>query len=294
MLQEKDPSEMSAEELEKALTTENQPTQQAVGESEPAEEETPEEVAQEPSESEPTETEIDVEPVSPTKESVKKGDPVSGLKKDVAHERERRRQAEEKARLAEQQLANLNARLAALEKPVVPAKNPLDELGDDDIVPAGLYKQQANKLQEIERKIALQEQEVARRREKEESDRRQASDKEAREKYSADKVGEEYSYARIVSDVLVPIIESGTDEGSALATLIMKSVNPAETAYRYGLSKVYDPLKATTTAKTIKKPAPVTLGQAHSAGGNKAELSEKDIASMSDAELDKYFASQGR
>ena len=284
MLQEgQDVRGMSDEDLDKALRGEEQTQPVPVADTEKSEEvETVEPAVIDKVEQE-VETVVEpkkTEPVDQNRETV-------GLRKDLVGERERRR-------LAEAQLAELNARLALLEKKSVPAPvDPLDSLDDDAIVEGRSLKEYVRRQKELEQKLLLAEQAERNRSERAEQEKREKSEEVARQKYSVDKTGEGLDYDTIIRSYAIPLIERNPEA----AQMIMRSANPAETAYKLGFAEAYDPftVKASkpAVAQTVKKSAPVTLGQAQSSGGTEEDLSKKDISKMTDVELDKYLRLHG-
>jgi len=281
----KDVNEMTDEELNKALAGEEVAEEQQ--EQKPDEEIKTEEVVEQSPTSE-DEEEAKGEPI-PSEEEKSKGEPnndkaFNGIRKELTHERERRRQAEI-------ELQELRARL--IEKKEEP-KAKEQEFGyeDDDVLPAKELKSVLARQRELEERIARQEQEFLTREHKAKVSFIEKCEQDARAKYSKDVVGE-YDY-----DTVYKAIEPLLNRDIELKRYILNSENPAEEAYRIGLSRVADPIKLLTermkpSVKTAK-PAPKTIGNVPSAGGARAELdidnlSDDEISKLSDEQLDKLM-----
>lgn len=289
MLQEgKSAQELTDEELEAQLrATDDAPAQQEQGvtDAEEVTTETPQEQT-EPAVQEEAITDEVVKEETPKVIDKKKHDPVSGLKTDLMAERERRRRAEE-------QLAQLNARINALETQKAPQDKPkgfLDDFADDDVVPAKIAKQTFAEIDAIKRRLEEREQAEIVRARVSESERIARSEQEVRAKYSAEAVGDEMSYENVFANFTLPLIEADPTVGE----YIRRSKNPAEEAYRIGLSRVVDPLKMVQQKAEVKKAAPKTLGQAQSAGGKvEANIENVDPKKLTDKQLEELLRKQG-
>lgn len=216
----------------------------------------------------------------------KKHSPEEGIKREMFKERERRRQAEAKLKELEEKIAQANK--TAIEPQKVVEKDKFSEYEDDDVVSIKLLKEQAEEIKLLKEKMSYQEKEAQLKRERQAVEIQRKTEKEIREKYSEASVGAEYSYDTILVEEIEPLLQSEP----YIADVIRNSKNPAETAYRIGLSRRLD-------LEKIKKPiekavslpkTPKTVGSIASSGGHSGELSiegldESKISDLKEEDL---------
>ena len=282
---EKDFDSMTDDELNAALAEEGQQTETA-----------PAPVASVETEQQTVEPiqQVDAEVTAPKVESdttskhVEADREVVGLRNEAIHQRERRRQAES-------ELAELRAKLAAIEvaKVQTAPKAEQFEIDDENVVDGKLFKQTAGSLsgeiKKLQERLEASERAANQIREERENERFARLESETRSAFSVEKVNEGLDYDTVITNFTIPRIKADPN----IADLIRRSPNPSEMAYRIGLSLAVDPMKVAqkvapqvASGVPAKKPAPVTLGQIQAGAGAKKELSGKDISSMSDKELD--------
>ena len=303
-----DVSDLTEEQLEKALKDSESGKEVVI---EPAENPNPEDVTPEPQEPTPEPEEPEAIPGEPTAKKVedalvkkpkvdKKPDALEGVTRDLIAERGRRRDAEAKASSLEKRLEKVESQLS---NPQVPD----DVLEDDDVTPFKIVKELKNETDAIKQavdtlKTQAEETQIA----KQQSYVKQCEE-DVKAKYSAETVGEEYSYSTILADVVIPMMESNPK----VALLIRESDNPALTAYKLGLSSLVDPerlvneapetpevpeVPATPKPKVAPKvnTAPKTLGSIPGGGGANGDISTDNItpemiSEMGDEDLNKLL-----
>lgn len=281
---EKDVDAMTDDELNVALAEERQ-TETAPA---PVTDSEPEQQTVEPIQQVSTEVTTAKVESGATEKPVEADREVIGLRNEAIHQRERRRQAEN-------ELAELRAKLAAIEvAKVQPAPKPEQfEIDDENVVDGKLFKQTAGSLsgeiKKLQERLEASERAANQIRAERENERFARMESETRAMFSAEKVNEGLDYDTVITNFTIPRIKADPN----IADLIRRSPNPSEMAYRIGLSLAVDPMKAAqkvapqvASGVPAKKPAPVTLGQIQAGAGAKKELSGKDISAMSDKELD--------
>ncbi|HDP36490.1 MAG TPA: hypothetical protein ENN27_01270 [Candidatus Atribacteria bacterium] len=122
------------------------------------------------------------------------------------------------------------------------------------------------------------------------------SEKDVANKYSPEKVGEELSYERVIEEGLKPLLK----ESPELKVAIRRSPNPAEAAYKMGLthpdfSELLAKKKAEEIVKKLTEEKPKTGGGRGGAtsGFNLEKASIDDLLKLSDQELDELARKEG-
>ncbi|MGE4357519.1 MAG: hypothetical protein AB7E08_03060 [Candidatus Omnitrophota bacterium] len=122
------------------------------------------------------------------------------------------------------------------------------------------------------------------------------SEKEIASKYSPEKVGEELSYEKVIEEGLKPLLQ----ENPALKLSIKNSANPAEAAYKLGLThpkfiELLAKKKAEEVIKKLTEEKPKTGGGGGGATGgfNLESASIDDLLKLSDKELDELAQKHG-
>jgi len=293
MSDEKNYDDLTDEQLEALLKGEEVDELEADAPEAPVEQPETEE-PEEQEEVEEVEAELEVEgQTSPVqKEETNNNDKAfNGIRKELTHERERRRQAEDDLRA-------LNLRIAELEKAkaTVPVADELSGYDDDDVVAAKDLRTVLQRQKELEKRLEEQDTYMREKEHMEKVKYIQTCEEKARKQYSKENVGE-YDYDTVRLNGFMPMAQANPD----LLRIVMNSENPADEAYKIGLTRLVDPYTLiagkVATPQQAKRPsvAPKTLGSVPASGGARAELnadslSERDISKLSDKDLDRLLS----
>ena len=213
---------------------------------------------------------------------------VKGILADLQKERAKNRELQEKVAQLQSEYEQVTSLLDELQE----KKGEGDEsVSDDDVA---TIKHVKNLLrQELDKYGGMFAQTIS----SLESKFLAISEKEAQAKYSPEKVGEELSYDKVIEEGLKPLLEQNPN----YKLVIRNSPNPAEEAYRIGLThpKFQEVLlkkkQQEILEKLSKEKAKTGVGSAGSGGvtGISESTPIEDLLRLSDEELDRLAREKG-
>lgn len=211
---------------------------------------------------------------------------IKGLLADLKKERDRRSTSEEKVSELEERISEMEALLEKKEAKTSEEEEEEEEGEEGEFVTAGKVKKVVQTVlskreEEYNKRILALESAIL-------SGRLKTSEDAVKEKYSPEKVGEELCYDKVMDEGFSKLLK----ENPAYREVVLSSANPAEEAYKIGLTHpdFQSLLKSKATGEAVDKlgrPKPKTkIGSGQGGTGfDASKASIGDLIKLSGEEL---------